>query len=137
MPTLVRPQVHTSTCGHVMHSTCWQAFFDIVLAKETRRPYRLRQPTSYDVEKQEFLCPLCECLGNTVIPLLPDVPRPSFPPSTLSFQGFLAGLEAAVKLRAAKSDVEASNRYPTLEQVRIPIDYDLKVHARLNSTLSL
>ncbi|XP_045150705.1 E3 ubiquitin-protein ligase UBR2 [Echinops telfairi] len=26
--------------------------------------------TSYDVENGEFLCPLCECLSNTVIPLL-------------------------------------------------------------------
>jgi E3 ubiquitin-protein ligase UBR2 len=64
---------HTSTCGHVMHASCWQKYFDNVLAKENRRPYRLRQPASFDVEKHEYLCPLCECLSNTVLPLLPSL----------------------------------------------------------------
>ncbi|XP_011494451.1 PREDICTED: LOW QUALITY PROTEIN: E3 ubiquitin-protein ligase UBR2 [Ceratosolen solmsi marchali] len=59
---------HTSTCGHVMHASCWQKYFENVLAKENRRPYRMRQPASYDVEKHEYLCPLCECLSNTLTP---------------------------------------------------------------------
>ncbi|XP_054260913.1 E3 ubiquitin-protein ligase UBR2 isoform X2 [Macrosteles quadrilineatus] len=71
LPYRLGPAPHTSTCGHVMHSTCWQRYFDNVLAKENRRPYRLRQPASFDVEKNEFLCPLCECLNNTVLPLIP------------------------------------------------------------------
>ncbi|KAI5739939.1 hypothetical protein M8J77_025327 [Diaphorina citri] len=65
------PAPHTSTCGHVMHSTCWSKYFDNILAKENRRPYRLRQPTSFDIEKNEFLCPLCECLSNAALPLIP------------------------------------------------------------------
>lgn len=64
---------HTSTCGHVMHAQCWRDYFDNVHAKENRRPYRLRQPASFDVEKHEYLCPLCECLSNTVLPLLPPL----------------------------------------------------------------
>ncbi|KAH7934277.1 hypothetical protein HPB49_024260 [Dermacentor silvarum] len=28
---------------------------------------------SFNVEKREFLCPLCECLSNAVVPLLPPV----------------------------------------------------------------
>ncbi|KAL1114922.1 hypothetical protein AAG570_007745 [Ranatra chinensis] len=65
------PAAHTSSCGHVMHSSCWQKYFENVLAKENRRPYRLRQPSSFDIEKNEYLCPLCECLNNTVLPLIP------------------------------------------------------------------
>uniref|UniRef100_A0A8C5KN28 E3 ubiquitin-protein ligase n=1 Tax=Jaculus jaculus TaxID=51337 RepID=A0A8C5KN28_JACJA len=61
---------HTGSCGHVMHAHCWQRYFDSVQAKEQRRQQRLRFHTSYDVESGEFLCPLCECLSNTVIPLL-------------------------------------------------------------------
>uniref|UniRef100_A0A8D1KT43 E3 ubiquitin-protein ligase n=1 Tax=Sus scrofa TaxID=9823 RepID=A0A8D1KT43_PIG len=61
---------HTSSCGHIMHAHCWQRYFDSVQAKEQRRQQRLRLHTSYDVENGEFLCPLCECLSNTVIPLL-------------------------------------------------------------------
>ncbi|KAJ8014253.1 hypothetical protein DPEC_G00038350 [Dallia pectoralis] len=63
---------HTSSCGHIMHSHCWQRYFEAVQAKEQRRQQRLRVHNSYDVGNGEFLCPLCECLSNTVIPLLPS-----------------------------------------------------------------
>uniref|UniRef100_A0A7N5ZZ28 E3 ubiquitin-protein ligase n=1 Tax=Anabas testudineus TaxID=64144 RepID=A0A7N5ZZ28_ANATE len=61
--------IHTTSCGHIMHATCWQRYFEAVQFKEQRRQQRLRGHTSYDVENGEFLCPLCECLSNTVIPL--------------------------------------------------------------------
>lgn len=67
------PAPHTSTCGHVMHSDCWRKYFDNIMLREHRRPYRLRNPTSFDVDKQEFLCPLCQCLSNTVLPLVPPL----------------------------------------------------------------
>ncbi|XP_063428523.1 E3 ubiquitin-protein ligase UBR2-like isoform X1 [Mytilus trossulus] len=64
--------VHTSSCGHVMHADCWQRFFDALLAKERRgRPFRFRPSLSYNVDNSEFLCPLCECISNTVIPIVP------------------------------------------------------------------
>ncbi|XP_067367513.1 E3 ubiquitin-protein ligase UBR2 isoform X5 [Channa argus] len=68
--------VHTASCGHIMHATCWQRYFEAVQLKEQRRQQRLRGHTSYDVENGEFLCPLCECLSNTVIPLLPHAHSP-------------------------------------------------------------
>ncbi|XP_017164327.1 E3 ubiquitin-protein ligase UBR2 [Poecilia reticulata] len=68
--------VHTASCGHIMHATCWQRYFEAVQQKEQRRQQRLRGHTSYDVESGEFLCPLCECLSNTVIPLLPHACSP-------------------------------------------------------------
>ncbi|KAJ8971803.1 hypothetical protein NQ317_010778, partial [Molorchus minor] len=67
------PAPHTSTCGHVMHSECWTKYFENIMVREHRRPYRLRHPASFDVDKQEFLCPLCECLSNTVLPLIPPL----------------------------------------------------------------
>uniref|UniRef100_A0A7N6ABE3 E3 ubiquitin-protein ligase n=1 Tax=Anabas testudineus TaxID=64144 RepID=A0A7N6ABE3_ANATE len=68
--------IHTTSCGHIMHATCWQRYFEAVQFKEQRRQQRLRGHTSYDVENGEFLCPLCECLSNTVIPLLPHARSP-------------------------------------------------------------
>ncbi|KAM8946628.1 E3 ubiquitin-protein ligase UBR2 isoform 2-T2 [Pelodytes ibericus] len=74
-PLIMHPDLacgtHTGSCGHIMHAHCWQRYFDAVQAKEQRRQQRLRVHTSYDVENGEFLCPLCECLSNTVIPILP------------------------------------------------------------------
>ncbi|KAI3362884.1 hypothetical protein L3Q82_001922 [Scortum barcoo] len=47
--------VHTASCGHIMHATCWQRYFEAVQLKEQRRQQRLRGHTSYDVENGEFL----------------------------------------------------------------------------------
>lgn len=97
--------IHTASCGHIMHASCWQRwnsadtctqtiesgttnaalnnecvcrfrYFEAVQLKEQRRQQRLRGHTSYNVENGEFLCPLCECLSNTVIPLLPHTETP-------------------------------------------------------------
>lgn len=93
------PAPHTSTCGHVMHSTCWRKYFDNVMIKEHRRPYRMRHPTSFDVDKQEFLCPLCECLSNTVLPLVPplNIIQLSYPKNELQFNDWLTCIEQLVK----------------------------------------
>jgi len=50
-------------------------FFDALLAKETRRSQRYfrMQMSSFDISKNEFLCPLCETISNTVLPLMPPL----------------------------------------------------------------
>lgn len=60
---------HVSSCGHVMHASCWKEYYKNERAKENRRPHRHRSPGSFDIDKKEFLCPLCRCLSNTVMPL--------------------------------------------------------------------
>lgn len=83
---------YTSTCGHVMHGRCWQDYFDNVLAKENRRPYRMRQPAGFDAENHEYLCPLCECLSNTILLVAPPLgmlqPTPEEQPD-ISFEKWL------------------------------------------------
>ncbi|XP_050506172.1 E3 ubiquitin-protein ligase UBR2 [Diabrotica virgifera virgifera] len=88
------PAPHTSTCGHVMHSECWRKYFDIIMIREHRRPYRLRHPASFDVDKQEFLCPLCECLSNAVLPLIPplNILQPTKQIDHISFENWLHGI---------------------------------------------
>ena len=54
-----------------MHAACWRKHYDDVLGHERLRN-RLRHPQSFDVNKNEFLCPLCRCLSNTVIPIIPQ-----------------------------------------------------------------
>ncbi|XP_035982677.1 E3 ubiquitin-protein ligase UBR2 isoform X3 [Fundulus heteroclitus] len=81
---------HTASCGHIMHAACWQRYFEAVTQKEQRRQQRLRGHTSYDVENGEFLCPLCECLSNTVIPLLPHTPSPDHSVEHPSLEAWLS-----------------------------------------------
>lgn len=65
---------HTSSCGHVMHATCWKEYFNNEVLKENRRPNRNRSQ-GMTTDKKEFLCPLCRCLSNAVIPILPALSR--------------------------------------------------------------
>ena len=65
--------IFTSACGHVMHSDCWQKYFDAVRDKEGRQLLRLHFHPRIDVQKSEYLCPLCSSFCNTVVPVLPAV----------------------------------------------------------------
>jgi len=69
-PTL-RMGFFIGACGHVMHKTCWKKHFDNIVQKERRRPYRQLQ--LFDTERNECLCPMCTCLQNAVLPVLPPV----------------------------------------------------------------
>lgn len=60
---------HVSSCGHVMHAQCWQKYFDSEVLKESRRPNRQRTPGTFQIDRKEFLCPMCRCLSNCVLPI--------------------------------------------------------------------
>ena len=66
------------------------------LLKRIEDHFVLRQPAGFDVEKHEYLCPLCECLSNTVLPLLPALgtlqPTPQNQPE-LDFGTWLEALK--------------------------------------------
>ncbi|XP_055371504.1 E3 ubiquitin-protein ligase UBR1 [Condylostylus longicornis] len=64
---------HTGTCGHVMHASCWNQYYENEVSKENRRPNRTRSPNNLIMDKKEFLCPYCRCLSNAIIPLTPPM----------------------------------------------------------------
>ncbi|XP_032523092.1 E3 ubiquitin-protein ligase UBR1 isoform X1 [Danaus plexippus] len=98
-PAGLGAQPHVSCCGHALHAKCWRKYVDGVLDKEKLRPYRIRQPAAFDVEKKEYLCPLCERLCNTAVPLLPSPPLPPRPPPPLAEGTFTDAAELILKLK--------------------------------------
>ncbi|XP_040576594.1 E3 ubiquitin-protein ligase UBR2 [Lepeophtheirus salmonis] len=62
---------HVSSCGHIMHASCWQKYHNDIVTQERLRS-RMRNLRGFDVEKGEFICPLCRCINNTVIPIAPQ-----------------------------------------------------------------
>ncbi|KAL3265904.1 hypothetical protein HHI36_010094 [Cryptolaemus montrouzieri] len=92
------PAPHTNTCGHAMHGKCWEQYYDHVIGREHRRPYRLRHPASFDVDKQEYLCPLCECLSNTALPIVPSLSilQPETIRSNISFGNYVNSLKTVL-----------------------------------------
>lgn len=71
--TAIHPSPYVSSCGHEMHASCWQEYFNNELLKEQRRPFRTRNPSIFNIDKNQFLCPLCRFLSNTVLPSVPPL----------------------------------------------------------------
>ncbi|XP_063047209.1 E3 ubiquitin-protein ligase UBR2 isoform X2 [Engraulis encrasicolus] len=132
-PLFMHPELsigtHTGSCGHIMHAHCWQRYFEAVQAKEQRRQQRLRVHTSYDVENGEFLCPLCECLSNTVIPLLPlnkatkSCEQPALSPWLKTIGQQIKALQSAHRKAKPTSadcvDTDSEPDYPAPEGFRL------------------
>ena len=64
---------HISSCGHFMHATCYQKYMENVVAKERDRHQLLRDNPQFDVASGQYMCPICDRLCNSVIPVLPPV----------------------------------------------------------------
>lgn len=121
---------HASTCGHVMHARCWQKFFESVVTKERRRPARYGRHISFNVEKREFLCPLCECLSNAVVPLLPPVSA-LVPPECLERAAQVEALSPDPSFEAWLQGVRLALEKATLLRREGPSSDD-KMHPRLS-----
>ncbi|CAF1522489.1 unnamed protein product, partial [Adineta steineri] len=90
--------VHVSSCGHAIHASCWTKYHNSITSQDHRRTLRMRGSANYDTERNEFLCPLCQTLSNTIIPVLPSLR--SFARerklAQMSFNEWLDGLEKAL-----------------------------------------
>ena len=49
----LHPGIHTSSCGHVMHASCWKTYFEDIQNSERNRS-RLRSPQNFNALKQVF-----------------------------------------------------------------------------------
>lgn len=66
----VGESVHLFFCGHSVHSRCFDRYFRSL--KQTREETRdmFEGHTVPNLDKHEFLCPLCRRLANVVFPLI-------------------------------------------------------------------
>jgi hypothetical protein len=62
--------IATTSCGHVMHAKCWQKYVETIRLAENRRHTRYQ---GFSVKRNEYLCPLCETIGNSVLPIFPNL----------------------------------------------------------------
>ncbi|XP_043205859.1 E3 ubiquitin-protein ligase UBR2-like [Amphibalanus amphitrite] len=98
VPSSLHRLPHTSSCGHAMHAACWQRHFDSV-ARDRRAHPRVQYLSSFDVQRHEFLCPLCLRLSNTVIPVVAEwggaAPVPAAAATVDHIDVWLSGLMVA------------------------------------------
>ncbi|GAA5959792.1 hypothetical protein JCM3765_000105 [Sporobolomyces pararoseus] len=60
---------HLSSCGHLMHLSCFETYCSSLAARHRQQPTRCHPET---IERGEFVCPLCKSLGNVLLPASPD-----------------------------------------------------------------
>ncbi|XP_055915435.1 E3 ubiquitin-protein ligase UBR1 isoform X1 [Eupeodes corollae] len=72
--------IYTSSCGHVMHDTCWNEYYSNEESKEMRRPTRNRQGYFLLRNNSDFQCPYCRCVSNAVLPLTAPISKFSVSP---------------------------------------------------------
>lgn len=104
--SLSRPGPVSVGCGHIMHYSCFEAYFEATLRRHAQQI--ARHPPE-DTSRLEFVCPLCKALGNAFLPIVWKGKEESYPgplvPST-SFETFL--------------DVQLHSAYYTLGATRPP-----------------
>lgn len=59
--------VHVQSCGHHVHLSCLEAYLKTLYTTQ-------RQPVQ---DRGEFYCPVCRQLSNSVLPLSPQLDRPT------------------------------------------------------------
>ncbi|KAJ3108877.1 hypothetical protein HDU97_010149 [Phlyctochytrium planicorne] len=70
MPPLQRKaeqgSLFVSSCGHLMHFACYDVYRTSVERRQLSQEYRSHPE---NLERFEFLCPLCKTIGNCIIPV--------------------------------------------------------------------
>ncbi|KAJ6638423.1 E3 ubiquitin-protein ligase Ubr3, partial [Pseudolycoriella hygida] len=61
--------VHVQSCGHHVHLSCHDAYLNSL--------YTSQRHQNLNVERGEFLCPVCRQLSNSFLPLSPILDRPT------------------------------------------------------------
>ncbi|KXX78742.1 E3 ubiquitin-protein ligase ubr1 [Madurella mycetomatis] len=86
---LSRPGPLSIGCGHIMHYSCFEAYFDAIVRRHNQQIARYAPE---DTGRLEFVCPLCKALGNGFLPIIWKGQEESYPgplvPSTM-FSSFL------------------------------------------------
>jgi E3 ubiquitin-protein ligase UBR1 len=60
--------LHASACGHMMHLNCFQVYNPSILHEWHRSHATRNHPEN--IQRKEYICPLCESLGNVLLPVL-------------------------------------------------------------------
>ncbi|KAL1921436.1 uncharacterized protein VTP21DRAFT_11152 [Calcarisporiella thermophila] len=71
-----RAGTYASTCGHFMHVRCFETYCASLEQRHNAQPAR-NHPENID--RMEFICPLCKSLGNIILPVIWKGMRETYP----------------------------------------------------------
>ncbi|KAI9027159.1 hypothetical protein CLU79DRAFT_26254 [Phycomyces nitens] len=68
--------LYTSTCGHLMHIKCFEAYCTSI---DSRHIAQMTRNHPENRSRKEFMCPLCKSLGNTLLPVFTKGKKEAYP----------------------------------------------------------
>lgn len=74
-PQSTKAGIAASSCGHLMHLSCFERYCQSLEQRHRSQPTRCHPE---NLERREFVCPLCKSLGNVLLPA--EVTSPAFVP---------------------------------------------------------
>ena len=77
-------------CGHIMHYSCFTTYF---AATQRRHHSQIARHHPENLERNEFVCPLCKALGNVFLPIIWKGKEESYPGNLQASLSFGAMLE--------------------------------------------
>lgn len=105
---------HISFCGHALHLKCFEGYFAIL--KDTRDHHHMFEGHRVvDLDKYEFLCPVCRRVANIVFPIMQKAtlsiqvrnqPRPGIFASGEQHDGWLRSLHGDIGMWSERAKKE-------------------------------
>jgi E3 ubiquitin-protein ligase UBR1 len=94
----------TSSCGHIMHFTCFENYYQSVLRRHAQQVAR-QHPER--VSAQEFVCPLCKALANAFLPIVWKSTLVSYPGALETRSSYADFVDSELENLARYSDTES------------------------------
>jgi E3 ubiquitin-protein ligase UBR1 len=85
----------SSGCGHIMHFTCFENYYNSVAR---RQQHQIARNHPERIAQKEFVCPLCKALGNAFLPIIWKGVEESHPGALAVDQDFDHFLDVALPL---------------------------------------
>jgi E3 ubiquitin-protein ligase UBR1 len=96
-PSATRFGLHSSICSHMMHLECF-----VVYSSSVRQRLRSQLTRNHpeNIARKEYICPLCKCLGNVILPVVVSPPEPEL--NTVPFHDWIRA--AGISILKSKPD---------------------------------
>lgn len=104
--------VYASACGHLMHLSCFHVYYASV---KQRHLTQVTRNHPENIERYEFLCPLCRSLGNVLLPHVKTARVSALEPQPADIRAWLTSQPSAAAL-AHGDTVQFAMTESTMEQ---------------------
>jgi E3 ubiquitin-protein ligase UBR1 len=109
-----------SSCGHMMHYSCFEQYVE---AANRRHTHQIARHHPENINRNEFVCPLCKALGNVFIPIVWKGLEESYPGNLQveeSFEDFLDKQMSSYPFGGSKAREVDDSRLPDIYTPSLP-----------------